>query len=164
MLIPYDRDRAVQYAHTWAFQRNPQYYSYDLLGGDCTNFASQCLYAGSGIMNHTPTFGWYYYSGDNKAPAWTGVSYLFQFLTRKQQTPGPAAQVVGPDELRPGDLVRLRFAQGAQVHMPVVVAVGQGGGLGQILVAAHSDDADFRPLSSYPFHQLWGLHILGSYR
>ena len=102
MLIPYDRDRAVQYAHTWAFQRNPQYYSYDLLGGDCTNFASQCLYAGSGIMNHTPTFGWYYYSGDNKAPAWTGVSYLFQFLTRKQQTPGPAAQVVGPDELRPG--------------------------------------------------------------
>ena len=69
-----------------------------------------------------------------------------------------------PDELRPGDLVRLRFAQGAQGHMPVVVAVGQGGGLGQILVAAHSDDADFRPLSSYPFHQLWGLHILGSYR
>ena len=46
MLIPYDRDRAVQYAHTWAFQRNPQYYSYDLLGGDCTNFASQCQKAG----------------------------------------------------------------------------------------------------------------------
>jgi len=163
MLIPYDRDKAVRYAHQWAFRRNPQYYSYDFVGGDCTNFVSQCLYAGSAIMNHTPTFGWYYYSGDRKAPAWTGVSYLFQFLTRKQETPGPVAQVVGPEELRPGDLVRLRFAQGAQGHMPIVVAAGPNYDLDHILVAAHTDNCDNRPLSSYPFEQLWGLHILGSH-
>ena len=163
MLIPYDRDKAVHYAHQWALGRNPQYYSYDLIGGDCTNFASQCLYAVSGIMNNTPTFGWYYRSGDDKSPAWTGVFYLFQFLTRKQDTSGPVAQVVGPEALQPGDLVRLRFAQGTQGHMPVVVKVGKKRGLDHILVAAHTDDADYRPLSSYPFHQLWGLHILGSY-
>ena len=44
-LIPYNRRSAVEYAHTWAYGRNPAYFDYQRLGGDCTNFASQCLYA-----------------------------------------------------------------------------------------------------------------------
>ena len=43
----YNRAAAVAYAHAWAYRRNPRYYNYEELGGDCTNFASQCLYAGS---------------------------------------------------------------------------------------------------------------------
>ena len=44
-LHPYDREAAVLYAHQWAYGRNPLFYDYELLGGDCTNFASQCIYA-----------------------------------------------------------------------------------------------------------------------
>ena len=44
--IPYDRRAAVAYAHQWAYGRNPDFYDYEEIGGDCTNFASQCLYAG----------------------------------------------------------------------------------------------------------------------
>ena len=88
-IIPYDRFAGVSYAHRWAYERNPKYMNFDELGGDCTNFASQCLYAGAGVMNFTPTFGWYYNSGKDRAPAWTGVPYFFNFLTRKQKTPGP---------------------------------------------------------------------------
>ena len=50
-LVPYNRLAAVQYAHKWAYGRNPAFYDYEQIGGDCTNFASQCVYAGSGIMN-----------------------------------------------------------------------------------------------------------------
>ena len=50
---------------------NPKYYNFQNIGGDCTNFASQVLYAGSGIMNYTPTFGWYYINVNDRAPAWT---------------------------------------------------------------------------------------------
>ena len=53
-IIPYDRRAAIRYAHRWAFGRNPRYYDYENIGGDCTNFASQCLYAGTGVMNFTP--------------------------------------------------------------------------------------------------------------
>ena len=88
----YDRAAAVAYAHTWAYRRNPRYYNYEELGGDCTNFASQCLYAGSGIMNFTPTWGWYYLDADRKAPAWTGVQYLWNFLTRTRQSVGPVGE------------------------------------------------------------------------
>ena len=42
----YDRRAAVLYAHRWAYGRNPAFYDYEHLGGDCTNFASQCIYAG----------------------------------------------------------------------------------------------------------------------
>ena len=56
-IIPYDRFAGVSYAHRWAYERNPKYMNFDELGGDCTNFASQCLYAGAGVMNFTPTMG-----------------------------------------------------------------------------------------------------------
>ncbi len=80
-ILPYRRELAVAYAHRWAYGRNPAYYNYDAIGGDCTNFASQCLYAGAGVMNGTPTFGWYYWNANEKAPAWTGVSHIFSILS-----------------------------------------------------------------------------------
>ena len=102
ILSPYDRGEAVAYAHRWAYSRNPKYYDYEELGGDCTNFASQCLYAGGGVMNFTPDLGWYYIDANQKAPAWTGVSYLHQFLTRSNQSVGPAAVACALEDLMPG--------------------------------------------------------------
>lgn len=42
----YDRNKSVEYARKWALGRNPLYYNYDNIGGDCTNFISQCLFEG----------------------------------------------------------------------------------------------------------------------
>ena len=98
-ILPYDRGAAVRYAHRWAYDRNPAYYDFSELGGDCTNFASQCLYAGSGVMDHTPTFGWYYISGNQKSPSWSGVPYFYNFLTRKDSRPGPFGTEAGLGKL-----------------------------------------------------------------
>lgn len=76
----YDRHLAVSYAKKWAFARNPKYYNYDSIGGDCTNFISQCIYAGSNVMNYNKVNGWYYINGNNKSPSWTGVEFLYDFL------------------------------------------------------------------------------------
>ena len=57
-LLPYNRRAAVAYAHKWAYTRNPAFYDFSEIGGDCTNFASQCMYAGTGIMHVTPECGW----------------------------------------------------------------------------------------------------------
>ncbi len=163
-LYPYDRQAAVTYAHRWAYNRNPNFYNFDELGGDCTNFASQCLYAGSGVMNYTPTFGWYYNSQYSRAPAWTGVPFFYNFLTRRKETPGPLGEETGLTGLLPGDFVQLRFAPGPFAHNPVVVAVGSPASLDNVLVAAHTEDADYRPLSTYPIREIRFLHILGVYR
>ena len=77
-VIAYDRAAAVAYAHRWAYGRNPAYANFDAMGGDCTNFASQCLYAGSGVMDFRPTFGWYYRSLNDRSPSWTGVPFFYE--------------------------------------------------------------------------------------
>lgn len=59
-MLPYQRVAAVAYARKWALGRNPVYYDFQNIGGDCTNFASQCIFAGAQVMNWTPVFGWYY--------------------------------------------------------------------------------------------------------
>lgn len=162
-ILPYDRAAAVAYAHRWAFQRNPKYYDYEEIGGDCTNFASQCLYAGTGIMNFTPTFGWYYINANEKAPAWTGVEYFRNFLLRSEVSPGPFAQETDLGGLLPGDFIQLNFQGEVFGHTPIVVRIGNPATPENTLIAAHSYDADYRPLSTYTYQEIRYLHILGAY-
>lgn len=163
-LVPYDRIAAVRYAHEWAYGRNPRFYDYELIGGDCTNFASQCLYAGSRIMDYTPTYGWYYIDANRKSPAWTGVAYLFNYLTRERAAVGPAARDTSIFEMLPGDIIQLSFDGVRWAHSPVVVSVGEPRSYDNVLVAAHSYDADYRPLASYEFVSVRFLHIYGVYK
>ena len=155
-LITYNREAVVAYAKDWAFGRNPAYYDFSRIGGDCTNFASQCIFAGAGVMNFTPVFGWYYRSPINRTASWTGVEYLYNFLTTNEGA-GPFAQEVPLNELEIGDIVQLGRETGDFYHSPVVVGFsGQN-----ILVAAHSFDAFGRTLASYRAPVTRGLHIVG---
>lgn len=154
--LEYNRQAAAKYAETWAFKRNPKYLDFEKLGGDCTNFASQCLYAGSGVMNPKNTFGWYYYSAGNRSPSWTGVEFLRNFLVDNKGV-GPYALETGPEETEVGDIVQLGNQEGNFYHSPVIVRKYAG----EIFVAAHSFDAYMRPLSSYIYYQARFLHIAG---
>ena len=153
----YDRQAAVDYAVTWAMGRNPAYFSLDGIGGDCTNFCSQCLYAGGCVMNFTPDTGWYYRSPQDRAAAWTGVEYLYRFLMG-HPGPGPLAEDIPPVQTRPGDIIQLGRAVGSWYHSMVVLE-NRGGGTAGLLIAAHSIDSLYRPLASYSFARARGLHI-----
>ncbi len=155
---PYDRVKAVSYAHKWALGRNPQYYNFEQIGGDCTNFASQVLYAGSGVMNPKPTLGWYYYNLNKRSPAWTGVEFLYRFLKNNRGV-GPVAVETDVSQIELGDIIQLSFDGQSFRHSPVVVSVGQPPAISNILVAAHSYDVDNRPLSSYLYRKIRFLHI-----
>lgn len=146
----YNREKAVEYARKWAFSRNPAFYDFQEIGGDCTNFASQVIYAGCGVMNYTPTFGWYYISMNNRAPAWTGVNQLYNFLISNTGE-GPRGRVVSLSQIEPGDIIQLDFGgDGSFDHTPIVVDAGEGTPE-TILVAAHTNDAYRRPLSTYNY-------------
>ena len=165
-LLPYNRRAAVAYAHKWAYSRNPAFYDFSEIGGDCTNFASQCLYAGTGIMNFAPDYGWYYIDANNKAPAWIGVEYFYNFMTRQEESAGPVAQVSSISGMLPGDVIQLSFDGEGWNHSPVVVRLLRQPALrpADILIAAHSYDADNRPLSTYEYRAIRMLHITGVIR
>ncbi len=172
--VPYNRNEAVAYARKWAFSRNPAYYNFDNLGGDCTNFASQCLFAGCGVMNDTPDVGWYYRSLNDRAAAWTGVEFFARFLLNnlgdaEYGNPADLSNVVGsglgpfavqvpPEQLKIGDFVQFGRETGDFYHTPIVVGFSGGAPL----LAAHSYDAFNRPLTSYRYERLRCLHILGA--
>lgn len=152
--FPYDRIAAVEYARRWALGRNPRFYDFQEIGGDCTNFASQCIFAGAGTMNYTPVLGWYYVNANDRTASWTGVEYLYNFLVNNEG-PGPHAREVSRSEARPGDIVQLG-GSGGFYHSPVITAVTP-----QILVCAHTYDALDRPLDTYVFQKARFLHIEG---
>lgn len=155
--IPYNRESAIAYAKTWALSRNQQYLNFNNLGGDCTNFASQCIFAGSQVMNYKPTFGWYYNSSLDRSPSWSGVPYLYNFLTTNKG-PGPFAIQVETSDLEIGDIIQLGDENEQFYHTPVVCAITPS----EILVAAHSYDAYMRPISSYEYKNIRFLHIVGA--
>ncbi len=161
-IIEYDRAKALAYARKWAFSRNPAYYNFNELGGDCTNYASQCLFAGVGIMNFTLDLGWYYRSLRDRAAAWTGVEYFYNFLIGNLvgigDGSGPFAEEVELNCLEIGDFVQFGRSTGDYYHTPVIV--GFRGDMP--LVAAHSYDVYARPLNTYAFDRIRGIHILGA--
>ncbi len=153
--IPYNRSASVAYARRWALSRNPAYYDFESIGGDCTNFASQCIFAGARVMNYTGALGWYYRSSSDRTASWTGVDFLYNFLLNNRSV-GPFAREVSVDEIMPGDIVQLGTSGGHFYHSPVIIATAP-----EILVAAHTYDALDRPLSSYIYDKARFLHIDG---
>ncbi|NLK87916.1 MAG: amidase domain-containing protein [Clostridiaceae bacterium] len=158
---PYNRDKVLQYAHKWAYARNPAYYDFENLGGDCTNFASQCIFAGSGIMNYTHIYGWYYISSYNRTASWTGVNYLYEFLVNNRGA-GPFAEVVDAADAEPGDIAQLSFSDSKRFdHSPVIVKMPENKAVDGILVAAHTFDTDHYRLMDFEPAYIRFLHIAG---
>ena len=159
----YDRGRAVAYARRWARGRNPLFYNFTGVGGDCTNFVSQSILAGSCVMNDTPDFGWYYRSVEDRAPAFTGVEFFWQFFTGAPEFlavnggVGPFGTEVGAGEAALGDAVQLGDAAGDYYHTLLITDLREG----EIFVSAHSNDVLNRPLSAYEAPLKRFLHIEG---
>lgn len=153
---PYLRENAVKYARKFAFAQNPYFASFAGIGGNCTNFVSQAIFAGSCQMNYTPTFGWYYISLDQRSPSWTGVEFFYNFMTRNGGI-GPFGRDATLDELEIGDVIQLGRTNEGYYH--TLLVVGFDGA--DTLVAAQTDDALDRPLASYNNDYARYIKILG---
>ena len=153
---PYNRENAVAYARKYAFSQNSLFGNFAGIGGNCTNFVSQCIYAGGCEMNYKPTFGWYYISLDDRSPSWTGVDYFYNFIIENADV-GPFGRVATSDELEIGDVIQLARNEGGYYHSLLVVGFDGE----DLLVAAQTDNAYARPLSTYDYDYSRFIKILG---
>lgn len=93
------------------------YYDFSLISGnyDCTNFVSHALLAG-GAKPYKPSVnsdtGWYYNNLNDRSPSWTGVSFLYDFLTTNT-TKGPGGITTvfttNPATHSVGDILQFKF-------------------------------------------------------
>lgn len=126
MFYEYDRISAVEYARRWALDRNPNFKDYEELGGNCTNFISQCINAGGIPMDHQGNNimkQWYWYSDKSRTPSWTGSQPFFEYLINNNNDDtdnfGVYASESAYDELELGDLVQL-IENGRAYHTMII--------------------------------------------
>ena len=158
--LKYNRQKVYEYAARWAFDRNPKYYNFDSVGGDCTSFASQCIFAGANVMNYTKDTGWYYINGNNKSPSWSGVQFLHNFLTRNKGV-GPYGKVASKNEIQIGDIAQLSFDGNTFGHTLVIVNIEEIGNLNKIRIASHTIDSFYKPIAEYRYQKIRFVHMEG---
>lgn len=154
----YDRYGVRQYAFDNWWSRPGPYANYDNQGGDCTNFASQCVLAGGSPMDRDGQYVWYY-DGPNypaRSASWTGVPELWDYLTHNNWT-GPNGVGAWVDGIEMGDLVQLDFGVGWQ-HTPIIHDVGDRT-FDNIRTATHSDDHYNMPVSHWAGAGVRFIHI-----
>ncbi|RDU35274.1 hypothetical protein DRW41_19370 [Neobacillus piezotolerans] len=156
----YDRRKAVQYAERWWNSHNPAFRKFDV---DCTNYISQCLYAGGAPMRGYPNRGQgWWMRGQNYSYSWAVANSLRWYLAGSKA--GLKAREVGsPDELIPGDVICYDFqGDGRFDHNTIVVAKD---GYGMPLVNAHTynsrmryweytDSSAYTPKIKYKFYSI----------
>lgn len=152
----YNRKAVYEYAKKWAYSRNPKYYDYELIGGDCTNFASQCIFAGWNQMNYNKNNGWYYINANNKSPSWTGVEFLYEFLLSNKGV-GPVGEKSTIDKLEIGDIIQLSFDGKKFSHSLVVIQNSKD--ISHTLVATHTFDTFGKKVSDYSYYAYRCIHI-----
>ena len=123
-MATYNREAAVAYAQKWWNSYNPRFPMFDV---DCTNYISQCLFAGGAPMRGQPNRerGWWL-SSETWSLSWSTPHSLRWYLAGS--TKGlQATQVNSPDQLMPGDLIFYDFqGDGRYDHSTIVTSVQNG--------------------------------------
>ena len=122
-------------------------------GGDCTNFISQCLFAGKMEMNYRG-YGWYYRNANEKSPSWTGVEFLYDFLINNRYE-GPRGRLITRNELEIGDLIQLSFRNNIFGHSLIVTEIKGN----VIYICAHSIDSKNRNIETYEYENIRFIKI-----
>lgn len=158
MIREYNRTKAVEYAQKWALGKNPQYYYFGGIGGDCTNFISQCILAGDAVMNYNRYYGWFYIDSNYRSPSWTSVDYLRRFLLTNDKL-GPYGHIDDLKNLQIGDILQLR-QNFTHFNHTLIISEKYGD---EIYVCAHSNPALNVSLNTYPYIEMIGIKIDGIY-
>lgn len=135
----YRREEAAAYADRWWKEGNPDFETFEV---DCTNYVSQCLFAGGAPINYTGKreTGWWYkgYTGGREwwSYSWAVSDSLGRYLAG-DGSGGPRAELVErPEQLALGDIILYDWdGNGHFQHSTVVTAFDAGG---MPLVNAHT--------------------------
>ena len=155
----YNRKIAVNYSLNFALKRNDNFHDYTNEGGNCTNYVSQCLYAGSMVMNYDYS-GWYYKSPQQTSVSWANVEPLYNFLINNKRE--GVYGINAPLEMcEIGDVIQLKFKNKKLFSHCLFVTKIEALTPKQIYVCANTRDVKEVPLSFYSYEKYRLIHILG---
>ena len=155
----YNRNNTVKYALEYALKKNPAFFDYTNQGGNCTNYISQCLYAGAPKMN-TSINGWYYFTPSKTSVSWANVEPFYHFLISNTGE-GPFAKESSLEHCELGDIIQLKFSHKKVFSHALVITKILSKDPNGIYVCANTRDIKEVALGSYRFERFRLIHILG---
>ncbi len=142
----YNREKAIEYAKKYAFNYNPNFYDFSLIGGDCTNFVSQCLFFGGIEMDYSFD-GWFYSSANSRSPSWTSVEDLWNY---GQKGKNLKIEEIEIGQISVGDIVQFyNKNQNRYYHCVIVTKIIEPIKLQNVFVTSHDNNAINKSLSLY---------------
>ena len=170
----YDRQRAVDYAQQWWNERNynGSYLAYDAFGGNCQNFASQCLHAGGIDMDHSGNIAnqWKFYdetlnsrqTASGRSYSWTGVDMFYSYAVASYNSGLVSLTDVDYKYAEKGDIIHVgAYYQWRHALVITDVMKNDDGTINDIIVASNTADRWNYPLSAYIYTAPRLIHILG---
>lgn len=142
----YNRQKAIEYAKRYAFNYNDNFYDFTHIGGDCTNFVSQCLYAGKIEMDYSLN-GWYYSSPQKRSPSWTSVEEFWNYGLKNKNF---RIEKINMYDLEVGDIIQFfNSHQNRFYHCVIVSKIIKPISIQNIFVASHDNNAFNKSLALY---------------
>ncbi len=142
--IRYNRQQAAQYVDLHWNDPNPEYIHFDV---DCTNYVSQCLFAGAAPMNYTGKreSGWWYRGSKPGSEQWSfswAVAHSLRWHLGSSRSGLRGVEVPGPNQLQLGDVIVYDFTGNNQFQHSTIVTAFDSSGMP--LVNAHTSNSKHR--------------------
>lgn len=169
----YNAENALKYSYEWVgqveYKRNPAYTAYDIYGGNCNNYTSQCLLAG-GIPMDLQGKQWKWYGEDinntggkfGRSSSWAACEYFYEYC--KENTGFGLVCDVGGNLYsgRPGDIIQY-VSDGIGVHSVIITKViyDTDGNVVDYLVNSNTTDKIDCPMSLYGYTNFRLIKIIG---
>ncbi|NHN32293.1 amidase domain-containing protein [Paenibacillus agricola] len=140
----YDRNKSIQYAELWWDKANPAYIEFEV---DCTNFVSQCLFAGGAPMHYTGKrdSGWWYRGRHNGQEHWSfswAVAQSLQAYMMNNHSGWQVEEAETADLLELGDVISYDWKGDGRFRHSAVVTAKDANGMP--LVNAHTTNSRHR--------------------
>ena len=122
----YSGINAANYAIKYALSPNPSYKYFSIygnIGGDCTNFISQCLIAGGATMVYKSKPWWY--NSRKWSLSWSVANSLYLCITQRAKLNLPGLKGVEVTDFRRlelGDLIMYEDSNGSIYHSAIITS------------------------------------------
>lgn len=165
----YDRNKAVEYSYLYYHERNKDWYNFQDEGGNCQNYASQCLLTGGIPMDYTGDLQWKCYITDpiyepeingeeeqaGRTRSWVNVGYFYNYALNNEGKGLVAEPNANIYYAEPGDIIMV--GNYGLSHTVIVSKVVEG----HILVNSNSIDMKDYPLEAYTYTNITLIKING---
>lgn len=165
----YDRKKAVEYNYKYITKRNPDYFAFDGIGGNCQNLVSQSLHAGGIPFDLSGDYKWKSYTSEvdetsdakGRTSSWTGTQNFYDYVKHNDKKGICADSDINMFYAEIGDVGHVGYVDFSHAVLVVELIKDKDGNVIDFLINANSVNVKDFPFMAYIYPNKRVIKILG---